>query len=66
MRKIFKSSVKLIANDSNIDIAFSSMHQSVVIKILLAKVRLLKKLWNMTLRFMGVSTDENNTTEKCI
>ena len=31
--KIFHSSVKLIANDSDIDEAFKSMHQSIMTKI---------------------------------
>ena len=33
MRKIFHSSVKLISEDSNIDKAFRSMHQSVMTKV---------------------------------
>ena len=33
MRKIFDSSAKLIINDSDIDKAFGSMHQSVMIRI---------------------------------
>ena len=32
-RKVFYSSATLIANDSDIDEAFKSMHQSIVIKI---------------------------------
>ena len=32
-RKIFHSSVKLIANDSDIDEAFTSTHQSIMTKI---------------------------------
>ena len=33
MRKIFHSSAKLIVNESDIDKAFRSMHQSVMTKI---------------------------------
>ena len=46
MRKIFHSSAKLIANDSDIDKAFESIHESgkTEIKKITAKIGFLKQL----------------------
>ena len=68
MCKILHSSAKLVAYDPDIDKAFGSMHQNVMTKKkkLLAKIGLLKQLWNMIFKFLSVSIDGNNSLEKWI
>ena len=66
MRKMYHSTTEWTVNDSDIDKAFGSIHESVMTKIknYFIKDWIVKQLWKMVLRFLGVSLDENNSIEK--
>lgn len=59
MRKIFHLSAKLIVNDSDIDKAFRSIYESVMMK-----KGLLTRSWNMVLRFLSFNIVGNNNIRK--
>ena len=60
-------SCKFIVNDLDIDKGFGSIRQSVMTtkKTFLAKIGLLKYLWNMVLRFLSVSRNGNTSICLC-
>ena len=61
-RQIFQASAKLIANDSDIDEAFKSVHQSIVITIKISKCTQKKngdKKWSVAILYRASLFLEN-------